>query len=175
MAGFNVDQEIARVEGIYRQMTGGEPRRGDVPFAPIPPEANAEQFVRENLTRLKTALAGGRIDNPQQTSSFVPRVNVLENESEWACEIDMPGVERGDLQVQVQLNRLHVAGTRRDGVGDLRPVHVETTNGRFDRVLPLPLGLDTDSATAKLDRGVLAIKIRKNARAAQRDIRVDVA
>jgi HSP20 family protein len=86
----------------------------------------------------------------------------------------VPGVERSDLHVQVQLNKLLVTGLRRDGANGLKPVHVETTNGRFDRILPLPLGLDTESATAKLDRGVLNVKFQKNTRAAQRDIRVDV-
>jgi len=182
MAGFNVDQEIARIEGLYRQLTGSEPRRGDVPFAPIPPEANAEHFVRENLARLQQVLvsaknevgAMGATAPQQQTAAFAPRVAVLENENEWACDIDVPGVERSDLHVQVQLNSLLVTGLRRDSANGLKPVHVETANGRFDRVLPLPLGVDTESATAKLDRGVLNISFKKNARAAQRDIRVDV-
>ncbi len=179
MASLNVDQEIARVQGIYRQITGNDPHRPDGTMAPIPPEANAEQFVRENLARLQSALAGQRLDQRPAAPTIVPRINVLENESQWACEVEMPGVERNDLQVQVQLNRLHIAGTRRDGretTGELRPVHVETTGGRFDRVLPLPQTVDTETASAKLDRGMLQVTFQKNVRAAaQRDIRVEIA
>ena len=178
MASLNVDQEIARVQNIYRQLTGSEPRRVDGSTAPIPPEANAEQFVRENLARLQSALAVHSEGHRAATPTIVPRVNVLENDSQWACEIEMPGVERADLQVQVQLNRLHVAGTRRDGretTGELRPVHVETLGGRFDRVLPLPQTVDTETASAKLDRGMLQVTFQKNVRAAaQRDIRVEI-
>lgn len=179
MAGFNVDHEIARVEGLYRQLTGSEPRRGDVPFAPIPPEANAEHFVRENLARLQQVLVSAHTEHNNagampQHAAFAPRITVLESETEWACEIDVPGVERSDLHVQVQLNKLLVAGLRRDGVSGLTPVHVETNNGRFDRVLPLPIGVDTESASAKLDRGVLNVKFQKNAKSTQRDIRVDI-
>jgi HSP20 family molecular chaperone IbpA len=48
--------------------------------------------------------------------------------------------------------------------------------GRFDRVLPLPQTVDTETASAKLDRGMLQVTFQKNMRAAaQRDIRVEIA
>src|SRR5262249_22782430 len=146
MAEFDLDQERPGLGSRYRQHTGSEARRGDVPFAPIPPAAKSRPFRRRKPSRLAQTAGGARpesgngtagVQQMQSQMTFAPRISVLENESEWACEIDVPGVERSDLHVQVQLNKLLVTGLRRDGANGLKPVHVETTNGRFDRILPL--------------------------------------
>jgi hypothetical protein len=54
---LNVEEQTTRLEQLYRQFTGSEPKRSDQPIAPIPPESNPEQFVQENLQKLQFAPA----------------------------------------------------------------------------------------------------------------------
>jgi hypothetical protein len=58
---IDVEQQVSRLEQIYRQIAGAEPRRSDVPIAPIPPEANAEQVVNEHQP-----LDAGRATGPHR-------------------------------------------------------------------------------------------------------------
>src|SRR5215470_12873886 len=55
---LNVEEQTTRLEHLYRQLTGSDPKRADQPIAPIPPESNPEQYVQENLQRLQLALQG---------------------------------------------------------------------------------------------------------------------
>ncbi|MFZ5471079.1 MAG: Hsp20/alpha crystallin family protein [Myxococcota bacterium] len=173
---FNVDQQTARVEQLYRQLTGMEPRRHERPSAPIPPDANPEQYVQENLQRLEAALqslpaAGG-------LPTFAPRVSVFETEQEWRCAAELPGVKRGDLVVQVLHGVLRLSALRAwpGANGEPpRPTYAEALPCRFERSVPMPLGARTESADARLENGILTVKVVKDPAAIRRDLKIEVA
>ena len=87
-------------------------------YAPIPPEADAESFVRENMQRLDVAMRG--LDTTARVAPtamgaapmVTPRLNVWENEKEWCCSFDMPGTEKGQISVQVHHGMLRVEAVR---------------------------------------------------------------
>src|SRR5215472_15620853 len=113
---FNVEEQTARLEQLYRQMTGSDPRRRlDQPIAPIPPEVNAERYVEENLQRLNTVLeiAGIASAGPSSALPLVtPRVSLFEDKDDYWVVAELPGVKKSDLSVQITQGILRVSATR---------------------------------------------------------------
>jgi len=165
---FQVDEQIAKVDEIYQQITGKKPQRGENPYSPIPPEVNAENYVQDNLKQLfevlqRTQTQQGEQRTPQaMVPPTVPRTNIFENEREWICVVDLPGVDKGDVNIQIHQGMLTVFAYRREQVTDYQPVHMEVMPTRFERTYVLPQFLKGDSAQAKLNRGVLTITFQKN-------------
>lgn len=75
--------------------------------------------------------------------------------------LDLPGVERADLEVTIVGDELTVSGERRrpalpEGAEVLRS---ERGHGRFRRSLRLPAGIDPGGVKAKLEGGILRITL----------------
>lgn len=177
---FQVEQEIARVEALYRNLTGNEPPRSDAPYAPIPPEADAEGHVHENLRRLYHALQTyGQPTRPEPVR-FIPRVNVLEGEKQWACQVELPGVTRDNVNVEVNQGNLVVRALRdwthgTDKEDDRRMVYSEADACHFERVLQLPPTVRWSTpSTARLENGVLSIEFEKDPNGMRKDVQVEV-
>ncbi|MBI3181400.1 MAG: Hsp20/alpha crystallin family protein [Myxococcales bacterium] len=169
---IDVDAEISRLERVYRQLTGNEPSRRELPLAPIPPGVSPEDYVQERLRRLDRALNGTR---PSNTAS--PRVTIYEGEEEWRCAVELPGVRRSDLSVELGLGALRITGTRElpgSEKAGLRPTYSESAFGRFEREVPVPPALDERSLEAKLENGVLLVSSRKD-RGQRKEVKIEVA
>lgn len=180
---IDVEQQVSRLEQIYRQIAGAEPRRSDVPIAPIPPEANAEQVVEENLQRLQGALAGVGLGGATAASPAAalpvaaPRVSVVESDRELAIAIELPGVKRGDVACELFQGMLRVRATREAplGIERARPIYSEIPPCRFERTLPLPPSVRSESFHARLENGVLFVKCQKESPGVSPGLKIEVA
>ncbi len=79
--------------------------------------------------------------------------------------VDLPGVSRDDIKVELDENVLTIAGERRSeqegrGKGYFR---VERAYGAFSRSLTLPEGVDPAGIEASFDSGVLEVRVPKPA------------
>ena len=96
----------------------------------------------------------------------LPRLDFAELPDAFVVRIDLPGVQKSDVQVRVADGNLHVEGevpallTER---GDVQVHRSERHAGRFERVVPLPRQADADSVTAAMFDGVLTLRISKPA------------
>jgi HSP20 family protein len=98
-----------------------------------------------------------------------PSVEVCEREDQVRVRIDVPGVDESHLQVEIQGGHLTVRGERQDERGDDGGHRrSELHYGSFSRRIPLPEGIDVDSAKAILRNGVLEIRIPLQRREARR-------
>lgn len=102
----------------------------------------------------------------------VPLADVEESDDAYIVDVELPGVHRDDVTIEVSNGRLSVTGERRERhrVGLLR--RSTRTTGRFRLQIALPLEIDPDAVTADLERGVLTITVPKAARARRRRIPV---
>jgi len=179
---FNVEEQTTRLEQLYRQMTGSEPKRNaDPPVAPIPPDANPEQYVQENLQKLQTALQSLGISAglPHPGLPVLsPRVALLEDKDNYRIVVELPGVRKEDLTVEVARGVLQLSATRgfpgADGRSE-RAVYTEVVPCRFERLLPLPPFVKFDSGEGKLENGLLSLRLQKDPSAIHRDFKVEVA
>ncbi len=103
-----------------------------------------------------------------------PAVNVWESGEAAYLEAELPGVEFKDLEVYVTGgNQLTLKGQRKPLVPEKGVWHrQERPVGTFVRVLTLPFAVDADKVDAKLENGVLLVKLPKHEAAKPRKIAV---
>ncbi len=103
-----------------------------------------------------------------------PAVNVWEEGDHLRVEAELPGLDLKDLEIYVTGgNQLTLQGERKPPVPGKGAWHrQERTFGRFVRTLTLPFLVDPDRVEARLENGVLEVKLAKHESAKPRKIAV---
>ena len=107
----------------------------------------------------------------RETQYYRPVVDVSETTEELILRYDMPGVHKDRVDIVVEKNTLRVTGTA-DPEESGMPAYRETHVGDYRREFTLPEAVDTEHVEAKMDAGVLTIKINKRAQAKPRRIEI---
>ena len=96
-------------------------------------------------------------------NAFTPSVNTREDEKAYYIEVDLPGVKKEDIKVDVKDNTLTISGERKlkEEVKEEDYYKIETTIGKFTRTFTLPEDADVEHIDAKSENGVLEIIIPK--------------
>lgn len=92
---------------------------------------------------------------------FTPPADVEETEDAYTVEIELPGVKREDLDIEISGRRVTVRGERKEKerAGILR--RRERTVGSFVYEVTLPGDVDETGAQANLAEGVLSLRLPK--------------
>ena len=103
---------------------------------------------------------------------FTPLADVEETDDAYLVEIELPGVKREDVSLEVAGRRLSVSGERkeRERVGILRKR--TRTVGQFHYEVVLPGDVEEDNVAASMDEGVLTVRVPKPA--SQRPRRIPI-
>lgn len=103
---------------------------------------------------------------------FTPLADVEETDDAYLVEIELPGVKRDDVDIEIAGRRVTVHGERKEKerVGILRKR--ERTVGRFHYEVTLPGDVDEDGVEAHLDEGVLNVRLPKPEHARPRRIQI---
>jgi len=109
--------------------------------------------------------------------SWVPAVDIFEEQERFIVRADLPGVDPDDIEVNMENGVLTVSGERKneersefEGVS-----RIERISGRFLRRFTLPDTADADAIKAKCRNGILEISIPKQAAVQPRRIAVEAA
>ncbi|XP_051217527.1 23.2 kDa heat shock protein-like [Lolium perenne] len=93
------------------------------------------------------------------------RVDWRETSDAHEIVVDVPGMRKEDIKVEIEENRvLRISGERRREVEERKGDHwhrEERSYGRFWRQMRLPDNADLDTVAASLDAGVLTVRFRK--------------
>jgi len=113
--------------------------------------------------------------NDSTCSSLRPRVDIDESSAEFRVRMDLPGVKREDLKVEIEDNTLLIEAERKsESSEDMQVLHRERANhARFARSFTLGESVEADSIKAQLVDGVLELTIPKNEKALPRRINVE--
>ena len=99
-------------------------------------------------------------------NSFTPKCNIEEKKDHYLVEVEIPGVEPKDVNIELEGNMLSIKGERkRESKAEDRDdkMHVvEQSYGSFYRSFSLPNNVNTEAIKAENKNGVLFIKIPKN-------------
>ncbi|MFO7846162.1 MAG: Hsp20/alpha crystallin family protein [Balneolaceae bacterium] len=98
-----------------------------------------------------------------QTSTFTPNINISETDDIVSIEVDIPGMKKEDIQLDIENGALTVRGERKNKrEEDGRTFHrVETQYGTFERSFQLPDHVDEESVEATYNDGILQIDMKK--------------
>ncbi len=106
--------------------------------------------------------------------SFVPAVDVYEDEHNLVLKLEVPGVSEEDLNVSLENNLLTVSGERKFEKEEKEENfhRIERRYGSFTRTFRLPSTVDGEKVDAGYDKGLLKITIGKRAEAKPKQIKV---
>jgi len=89
-----------------------------------------------------------------------PSINVFQRGSDFVAVIELPGVSKHDLGLEVRGNTIRISGKKTVDYGGKASLHRrERIAGNFDRTINLPVGLDPDRITADYRDGILALSL----------------
>ena len=90
---------------------------------------------------------------------WAPQVEVFEREGHMVIRADLPGLTKDDIKVDVTNDAITIDGERRHEHEESEKGYYrsERSYGRFYRRVPLPEGINADTATANFRNGVLEI------------------
>jgi len=134
-------------------------------------------LITSRMNRLVQDTYGqGSTEENLTTSSFVPPVDIYEDEHNITLKIEVPGIEQKDMDVRMENNTLTVRGERKFEKEEKEENfhRVERRYGSFYRAFTLPNTVDPDSVSADYDNGLLKIKLAKKAEAKPKQIKVNV-
>jgi HSP20 family protein len=105
----------------------------------------------------------------------LPRVDVIDNETEIVVRAEVPGIRKEDLDVSMNEETVTIRGhtSREEKTESGNYYRSEISHGEFVRTVGLPSAVDAEKATAKLENGVLELTLPKVERAKRHAIKVE--
>lgn len=122
-------------------------------FVPTSFNALIDRFFNESASR-----AGGA------AYSFVPRVDIFEDEKAFEIHVAVPGLSKEDFKLDLNDNLLSVSGERKHTKERKETNYhsVETQYGTFKRTFSLPENVAAEQISAKYNNGILEITLPKD-------------
>ena len=129
--------------------------------------------ISEEMDRLFESFGMGRNFFPEDmaqarrgagqggASLWSPHLEVCERKGKLLIQVDLPGVRREDVNVQLEPDAVIIQGqrTQESERNERGYYHSERSYGSFYRAVPLPDGIDIDQANATFRDGVLEIEM----------------
>ena len=118
----------------------------------------------------------GREDVPALTA-WMPAMESFTKDGRYVIRVDLPGVDPEDVEISALENRLTIRGERKASkeVDENGYRYAETSYGKFERSLSLPVGADRDKIIAKYEHGVLEISMPLPESAVTKKVPIEVA
>ena len=100
------------------------------------------------------------LENATSGIGAFPSINVFQQGSGFVAIVELPGVGKDDLGLEVRDNTVRISGKKTVDYGGNTSMHRrERIAGNFDRTISLPVRLDQDAITADYRDGILAISL----------------
>ena len=105
-----------------------------------------------------------------ERADWTPASDIYETETGYLIAMDLPGIDREALEIDVDDNRLVIKGTRE--VSESKQHRSERPRGRFVRTFSVPASVDQGKIGAEYKDGVLQIRLPK--RTEQKPKKIDI-
>ncbi len=145
---------------------------------------NLRQHASHALTRFRKtedSSVPGRADTSGLPTVGSPNWGLLAGElfddaKRVVVRLEVPGLERGDFDLEVRDDILIVQGEKRfhreSDQGRYRVL--ECAYGSFHRAIPLPAKVDIDRVTAQYSKGILKVELPKSGKPERHSVEVKV-
>lgn len=157
-----------------------EEDRGSVPIRRAATEASAGGYggltrpLHDEIDRVFDSFfrgfgfpgfGGGLATSP--SSWLRPSLDLSASEKEYTVTVELPGVDKDDVEVELSGNSLLIKGEKKHEQEESKKdfYRLERSYGAFQRTLSLPEDADRDNIDAKFRRGVMTLTIPRRAAA----------
>jgi HSP20 family protein len=107
---------------------------------------------------LEARLASDWLRDATTSRGPFPPVNVFQQGEDILAIVELPGVDKDDLQIQAKENTIRISGKKSVNYQQGVSVHRrERVSGEFDRTLSIPVQVDPDGIKAEYRDGLLAL------------------
>ena len=123
------------------------------------------------------ASSNGELQNESLgAGNFIPPVDVYEDANRLVLKMEVPGIPQEDLQIHLENQTLTVKGERKFGKDEKEENfhRIERRYGSFVRSFTLPATIETDSAQANFENGVLSIALQKKEAAKPKQLKIEI-
>jgi HSP20 family protein len=122
---------------------------------------------------LESHLSSDWLGGTTASMGAYPPVNVFQQSDDLVAIVELPGVDRGDLNIQAKENTIRIAGRKAIDYPENASLHRrERLSGVFDRTLVVPMQIDPDGIKAEYSEGLLALFIPRAERDKPRTIEI---
>jgi len=93
-----------------------------------------------------------------------PLANISESDKDFEISAELPGLEKGDIELSIQNGRLEIKGEHKEEKKEQKEgqlVRREFHSSSYYRAFNLPEHIDESKINANLEKGILKIKIPK--------------
>jgi HSP20 family protein len=150
-------------------------------FVPLRSTFNEMAALQDRFNSIFSDFARPLIAEPQTETasamgSFVPAVDVYEDQNALKLQLEVPGVKQEDLDIRIENQTLTIKGERKlESAAKQENFHrIERRFGSFIRTFTLPQTIDTDAVSASYDAGVLTVSLGKKAEAQPKQVKIEV-
>jgi len=94
-------------------------------------------------------------------SLWYPQIETLRKNGKMLVRVDLPGMKKEDIKIEVADNALYIEGERKNEREENTEgfYRSERSYGRFYRTIPLPEGVKAADAKAHFENGVLELEV----------------
>jgi HSP20 family protein len=148
-------------------------------FVPFRSPLEGVAVLQNRLNSIFNDFTGsnGELQNESLSAgSFLPPVDIYEDANRLVLRLEVPGIPQEDLQINMENQTLIVKGERKL-VKDEKEENfhrIERRYGSFVRSFTLPATMETESAQANYENGVLSITLQKKEAAKPKQLKIDI-
>jgi HSP20 family protein len=120
--------------------------------------------LQDRMNRLfeETLSSGGIEELGALAPGWAPLADVFDTPDAYLLEIELPGLARDSIDVQVEGRQLTVRGERHPGGGRSATFHrLERQHGPFARSFRFDVDIDAESVRAEIRDGLLSLVVPK--------------
>jgi len=100
------------------------------------------------------------LDDTTTGSGAFPPINIFQQGTDFVAIIEMPGVSKDNLGVEVRGNTIRISGRKTVDYGTNASMHRrERVAGSFDRIISLPIQVDPNRIAAEYRDGMLTLSL----------------
>lgn len=93
---------------------------------------------------------------------MTPAIDVTESDKQYTVTVELPGVDRDDVSVEVQGGTLSIRGEKKREEKKEKGRWIERSYGSFQRAFTLPSDAQADKVEASFKNGVLTLEIPRS-------------
>lgn len=137
---------------------------------------NEPRTLRDEMDRLFDDFFGMTPARGERGAVWSPAVNVREDADNFYIEAELPGMNKEDIELEVEQNSMVIKGERKfEQKQEGENYHfVERSYGSFYRSFTLPKNVDADGINAEYKDGVLQVTVPKKEEVKPKKVQIKI-
>ena len=132
--------------------------------------------LHHEMHKLFDDLGGEEKEEGFGRGAWVPKVNINERNSDFVVTVDLPGIRKEDISINLENNMLTINGERKFEIEEKKDSYhrVEKQYGRFSRAFRLPQSVNENGVSAEYNNGELIVTLKKREEKMPKEIPIKI-